>query len=243
MNPDELVQNACPKIADLGAAFYFAPATLASGKELGLDGFRFYMLGRGGVLGDVEPAVVGSAFGYFAPGLVNKIWTTAKEKVAPRDAGRAYMACAQEYGRATFSDIEGLDAFCDAAEAINNATDAAGLALYAGIAAEPLADDAPARAMQLTAVLREYRGSAHLAAIRSLGLSAAVAHAIKRPDDVATFGYESPPSITDNDRALHTQSETLTDQMVLGAYSAVDSAGADALMTGLNAMEAAVSGG
>lgn len=243
MTPAELVQSACPKIADLGSSFYFAPATLAKGKELGLDGFRFYFLGRGGVLGDVEPAVVRSAFGYFAPGLVTKIWGSAKEKMAPREAGRAYLACAQEFGRATFAGIEGLDAFCDAAEAINGATDAASLALYAGISAEPLADDAPARAMQLTTVLREYRGSAHLAAIRTLGLDPAVAHAIKRPNDVSTFGYEEPPTITDADRVLHAESEALTDKMVLDAYGAVDADGGAALMAGLEAMESAVAGG
>ena len=57
MTPTELVQAACPKIGSLGGAFYFDKETLAKGKELGLDGFRFYFLGRGGVLGDVEPRV------------------------------------------------------------------------------------------------------------------------------------------------------------------------------------------
>lgn len=242
MQPMELVNTACPKIAGLGAAFYFDKATLAKGKELGLDGFRFYFLGRGGVLGDVEPKVIRSAFGYFAPGLTDKIWNSAKERMAPRDAGRAYMACAQEFGRRVFADIDGLDAYCEAAGAINDATDLASLPLYAGASAEPLADDAPARAMQLTTVLREYRGSAHLAAIRVLGLDAAVAHAIKRPNDVETFGYGEAPAITDADRALLDEAEELTDKMVLGAYSAVDANGAAALVAGLEAMGAAVAG-
>ncbi len=78
MTPTELVQAACPKIASLGAAFYFNPETVAKGKELGLDGFRFYFLGRGGVLGDVEARVVRSAFGYFAPELVDKMWNSSR---------------------------------------------------------------------------------------------------------------------------------------------------------------------
>ncbi|MGF1595970.1 MAG: hypothetical protein ACFCVK_03420 [Acidimicrobiales bacterium] len=242
MEPTELVSKACPKIGDLGSAFYFDSETLAKGKELGLDGFRFYFLGRGGVLGDVEARVVQSAFGYFAPGLVGKIWSTAKEVMPPRDAGRAYLACAQEFGRRKFSAIDGLDAFCEAAGAINDAADPASLALYAAASAEPLCDDLPGRAMQLVTVLREYRGSAHLAAIRTLNLDAGVAHAIKRPDDVSTFGYAEPPAITDEHRALHTRAEEFTDQMVLGAYSAVDADGAAALMAGLEAMEAAVAG-
>ena len=242
MNSMELVQAACPKIGSLGSAFYFDAATVARGKELGLDGFRFYFLGRGGVLGDVEPAVIQSAFGYFEPGLIAKIWNSAKERMAPRDAARAYLECAHEFGRRKFADVEGLDAYCSAAEAVNGAANVAGLPLYAGISSEPLPDDTPARAMHLTAVLREYRGSAHLIAIRAKGLDDRVAHAIKRPDDVSTFGWADPPAITDEDRAAHVAAEELTDQMVLDAYSVLDDAGGDALLAGLDAMETAVGG-
>jgi hypothetical protein len=94
--------------------------------------------------------------------------------------------------------------------------------------------------MQLAAVLREFRGSAHLAAVRVHNLRADVAHAIKRPDDVASFGYAEPPEITDADRALHQAAEEMTDEIVLGAFSAVDAAGGAALLAGLDAMEAAL---
>ena len=136
MTPTELVQAACPKIGSLGGAFYFDKETLAKGKELGRDGFRFYFLGRGGVLGDVEPRVVESAFGYFAPELVAKMWTSAKEKLAPREAGRLYLECLHAFGRRKFSGISGLDAFCAAAEAVNNATSYASLPLYAAFSSE-----------------------------------------------------------------------------------------------------------
>ena len=240
MNPDELVQAACPKVGSIGAAFYFNPATIAKGKELGLDGFRFYIIGRGGVLGNVEPAVVSSAFGYFNPDLVAKFWNSAKEKIAPRDAGRVYMECAHNLGRDKFAGIENLDQFNAAAEKINAATNADSLALYAAIASEPLADDAPARAMQLVAVLREYRGSAHLAAIRATGLASSVAHAIHRPDDVETFGWTQSPEITDNDQSRYEAACQLTDKMVAAAYGAVNEAEAQAFLAGLEAMESAL---
>jgi hypothetical protein len=243
MTPNELVQAACPKIGTLGAAFYFDPATLARGKSLGLDGFRFYMIGRGGVLGDVEPAVVQSAFGYFHPLVVERIWSSAKEKIAPREAGRAYMACCQDFGRAHFADIPHLDAFCQAAQAINAAADPAGLALYAGISAEPLADDLPARAMQLVAVLRELRGSAHLMAVLTSGLTPEIAHYLRRPNDYTTFGWgETPPEVTDDDRAKLETADRLTDQLVAPPYSAAEGSGAEALLAGLTAMEASLAG-
>ncbi len=240
MTPAELVSNACPKIGSLGAAFYFIPETTGRGKEHGLDGFRFYFLGRGGVLGDVDAKVIQSAFGYFDGGLVAKMWNSAKEKMAPRDAARLYFECAADLGRRTFSGIAGLDAYCAAAQKVIAAAHPASLALFAGTAAEPLAEDLPARAMQLTAVLREYRGSAHLTAVVASGLSPAVAHAIKRPNDVTTFGYAEAPAVGDGDRAKLDAAERLTDTIVLTAYSVLDAAEADALMAGVNAMEAAL---
>jgi len=80
MTPDELVAAACPKIRDLGFAYYFVPETLAKGDALGLDLFHFYVLGRGGVLGDVESGVVASAM------------LPAIRTVAARTEGRDFMA-------------------------------------------------------------------------------------------------------------------------------------------------------
>ena len=82
MTPEELVSTTAAKINSLGAIYYFDRATIAHGKEhLDLDGMRFYFIGRGGVLGDVEAPVVTSAFGYFAPAVVDKMWNTSKKKV------------------------------------------------------------------------------------------------------------------------------------------------------------------
>src|SRR5690606_35062833 len=98
MDPRDVMQATAGKIGDIGAAFFFAPETLQRGKDAGLDGFRFYFLGRGGVLGDVESGVIRAAFGYFEPGLVEKIWSSAKTIMAPRDAARLYISCAHDLG-------------------------------------------------------------------------------------------------------------------------------------------------
>jgi hypothetical protein len=241
MNPDDLVHAACPPIAKLGSAFYFQPETLAKGKEHGIDGFRFYMLGRGGVLGDVESPVIASAFGNYHPAMIERLWTSARQKMSPRDAGRLYLECCRDFGRSRLSEIPDLDAFCAAADAINTAADPAGLALYAGVSSEPLPDDLPARAMQLITVLREFRGSAHLAAVIASGVAPRVAHYLKRPNDYATFGWgDEPPVVTDEDRANYESAEALTDRMVRSAYSAVDESGANALVAGLTAIAPAL---
>lgn len=242
VDPRDVISAIAGRTAAIGASAYFHPATLARGKELGLDGFRFYFLGRGGVLGDVEPEVVVSAFGYFEPGLVAKMWNSGKERVAPRAAAREFLACNADLGRAELADVAGLDAYNEAAAAVVAATDLAGLTLFAGLAGETVPQDAPAAAIHHAALLRELRGSAHLLAVRASGLSAAVAHAIKRPDDVVTFGYAEPPEITHEYRAALDRAEALTDELLVPSFSVLDPDAAEVLVTGTKAMYAAISG-
>jgi len=242
MTNEELIAAACPIIRDTGWAFYFAPDTLARGAELGLDGLQFYVLGRGGVLGDVEGSVVASAFGYFNPTLIDSTWRAGSAIVPPRMAGRAYMECCAAHGRGRLTGVPGLAAFVAAADAVNSAADPDGLALYAGVAAEPLVDDVPGRAMQLLTVLREYRGSAHLIAIRAVGLDAKTAHFVKRPGDIGMFGWtdDDAPVITDDTIAKMDEIEALTDRIVTPAFAVLDDAGRTALVDGLSAIQAAL---
>lgn len=241
MNTSELVAAVHPKIGALGSAFYFHPATLAVGKEHGLDGFRFYVLGRGGVLGDVEAPVITSAFGWWNPDSIAKLWNSAKEKLAPREAGRLYVKCAQDLGRSKLSGVEGLAEFCAAAEAVVAAADPAALALFAGLAAEPRADDLPARAYQLVTVLREYRGSVHIVAALAAGISPKIAHFIRRPDMYKSFGWgEEAPVVTGPDHAALAEADVITDRLVFAAFDVLDDAGGTALVAGMIAIEAAL---
>lgn len=241
MNEREAIAAVAPPIYTLGSAFMFHPDTLAKGKELGLDGFRFYVLGRGGVLGDCEADVVHSAFGYFHPGLIAKMWNTGREHVAPRDAARAYLACNHDLGRTTLTGAAGLDSFVDAASAVVAAAHAEALALFAGFRAEPVPDDAPAAALHQVTVLRELRGSAHLVALAACGLPSHIAHAIRRPDDVANFGWAAdPPVVTDDHRARWEDAEALTTSMLEPAFSTLTDPQRAALVDGTAAIEAAL---
>lgn len=242
MDTNELVATVCPPINELGWAHYFHPETMARAERLGLDGFRFYFIGRGGVLGDVEPAVVTSAFGYFAPGVVASMWTSAREIIAPRDAAREYLAAGADLGRARLADVEGLAEFCAAAEAVVRGADPAAIALFAGLAAEPLPDDLPARAYQLVNLLRELRGGLHLVAVVASGLSPRIAHLIRRPDMDASFGWTDQPEVTDQHRAQLAAADETTDRLCAAAYGVLDETGADALAAGVAAIGAALAG-
>jgi hypothetical protein len=96
--------------------------------------------------------------------------------------------------------------------------------------------------MQLTAILREFRGSAHLLAVRASGLDARTAHFIKRPNDIAMFGWseDDAPVIGPEQVSALERAEALTDTLVLPAYSVLDMAGRRALAEGIDRIEGAL---
>lgn len=236
----ELIQAISPTTNSAGSAFYFDGATLAKGKEAGLDGFRFYVLGRGGVLGDVEPSVVTSAFAYFHPATIEKIWSSAKEKMGARAAAALYNQCCADLGASKLAGVEGLEAYNEAAEAVVAATELSGFSLFAGWSAETRSEDPAARAMQLMALLRELRGDAHIVALRASGVAAPVAHAMKRPDDAATFGWDPAPAVGADDPANYEAAEALTSQLLLPSYAGLTDDQAAALVAGTEAIGAAL---
>ncbi|MFM8868274.1 MAG: SCO6745 family protein [Ilumatobacteraceae bacterium] len=243
MTPLDLVRQACPIINDTGWAYYFTPETQGKGAELGLKGPMFYFAGRGGVLGDCDADVVTAAFGYFNPAVIRRAWESATSIRPAREIGRAHFECCADLGRQKLGGVANLTAFVEAADAVNRAAEPDGLALYAAFKAEPLAQDLAGRAMQLVAVLREFRGSAHLIAVRASGLTTKQAHFSKRPNDVAMFGWtpEDAPVLDDDVANKMKAAEDLTDQIVLPAFSVLDDAGARALLDGARAIKAAVS--
>ncbi|MCK4177684.1 SCO6745 family protein [Aciditerrimonas ferrireducens] len=244
MTIEELLATVCPPINRLGAAWYFDPETTAAGERLGLDPGTFYFLGRGGVLGDVPWTVVHAAFGYFNPTVVERAWTAGRERVAPAEAARAHLGCAEAFGRRHFAELAGLDVFCEAAEAVVQAAtrDFSALPLFAGQVAQPLPEDLPGRAIRLVVTLRELRGSAHLVAVVASGLATPVAHRAARPDALRLFGWQEAevPEPTDADRAALQTAEALTDRLLGPAFGVLDDSGREALASGVTAMTQAL---
>jgi Helix-turn-helix family len=240
MDTQKLMDEACPMIAEYGWSYYFEPTTISRGEKLGLDPFAFYFLGRGGVLGDVEAPVVQSAFGYFNPAVLAAMWDAGRAKVAPSVAGREYFEAAHDFARARLSGLVELDGFVEAATTVVTAAlrDVAGLTQFTAAAGAPVPSDAPAAALHQVAVLREFRGSAHLVAVVASGLSTRTAHFIRRPEMFATFGWpeDDRPTVTDADTAALAAAEAMTDKLVAPAYGALDDDGASALLAGLRAM-------
>ena len=154
-------------------------------------------------------------------------------------AGREYFEAAHDFGRERLTGVGELDGYVAAATKLLDAArdQVPGLSLFAAAAAEPIPDDAPAAAMHLTAVLREFRGSAHLLAVIAVGLDPQIAHLIRRPDMYTAFGWTEPgPEVTDGDTAALKASDVLTDRLIAPAYSVLDDDDAGALLAGLGAI-------
>ena len=242
MQTEALVNAASPIIGQLGGSYFFTPTTLARGKELGLDGMRFYFLGRGAPLGDVEWPVVLSAFGFFAPKLIDKFWNSARLTLSAKEAAPIYRECAAVFGRENYGSVEGLAQFCEAAEFIVSSADPSGLPLFAGQLSLPLAPDLPGRASQLATILREHRGAAHVAAVVAVGLEPRIAAALGPETSWKFHGWtpEDGPAPSDADRHCRLQAEELTDRVVNKAFAVLTETEGQALLAGLRAMQNAL---
>ena len=208
-------------VGDLGGRWMLAPEVLEPSKTAGYrNGFLYYIVGRGGVLGDVEAAVVSSAFGFFAPSLMRKMWVEGVAVEGARAAAARYGAACAEFGRTRLAGFAGAARLCQLAERVAIGVDDSGLALFAGWRAERLPDDVEARSLFLLHVLRELRGSAHLLAVVASGLPPL--HAVLATggeENAIRFGWSPPfPIVTSADKA---PAEELTDRVLAGLYAAV----------------------
>jgi hypothetical protein len=223
-DPIQLVRSVSPAVNAVGGRFMLHPDTAALGQANGFENpFAFYFLGRGGVLGDVDADVVASAFGFFGPSMVRTMWGLGSEVMGPRQAARLFTQACHAWGRAHLDGVAGLDRLADLGEKVIEAADPTGLTLFAGWRAEPLPDDAAARAAQVIHVLREHRGSAHLVAIVAMGLkpieAMVVAQGLERP---RRFGWTDPLPDPERHRPTREQAEDLTDRLVTDAFAALD---------------------
>ncbi|MCB0983226.1 MAG: hypothetical protein KDB06_01100, partial [Ilumatobacter sp.] len=172
------------------------------------------------------------------PAMIANLWNAAREKCSPRVAGAAYMECCAEHGRARFADVPDLESFVAAGEKVLAACEVEAFPLFAGTAAEPAAPDAAGRAMQILTILREYRGCAHLVALRAMGIPSKDAHFVKRPGDIRMFGWadDDAPTIDDDLRARMDDAEALTDRMVVPAFAVLSDAEREVFATGVRAL-------
>lgn len=173
LTTEQLVSRLAPIIGDLGSKYMLDKKTRETATELGYPHpFAFYFLGRGGVLGDVDADVVVAAFAFFEPGMVRTMWDMARQTSDPENAVAQYAAVCADYGRDHIAKAPNLERFNELAEKVLAKVDVTGLSLFAGWRGVERPSDPPARAYHNIALLREWRGSAHICAVAASSLTA-----------------------------------------------------------------------
>ena len=246
MSHVETAKAIAKPIGDLGGAFMLDGATYGRGAELGFSGIDFYVLGRGGVLGDTTPDVVSSAFFFWNPEQVRSQWESARAVMDPAAAAQEWVALCHAYGDAHLPDLASLDRFSELSEKITDAASPAGAALFAGWRSleVPGADRPRARAQHHLNSLRELRGGLHGGAVLAMGLLPSEAVALHSPMMAPVFGWDVATIPVDDttkgewkvaeagtDLAMARVLRALTDdevvefeELVLSLYSAVQAA-------------------
>ena len=190
---DATIAAASP-IEQVVAVFMLHPETFAESIAAGYQNpLTGYVAGRGGVLGEATGGTVGSVFVIFEPNFLRGLW---EEGIAVRGAAGAaevYWDQAARFARKHLAAAEGLDRIAALGEKVIAATPDAGLPLYSGWRTMPLADDPPARALQVMHILRELRGGVHLNALTISDITPVEAHMLNKGHQYAAmFGWPEP---------------------------------------------------
>lgn len=151
---------------------YFAPEHRAPYLERGLHPWAAYFAQRAAPMGRVEASVVSAVFYVFSPRLVEKSIPSVWDVVAPATAVDWRLAATKTALERVLGPVDAAaleEAIGLAARAVSGA-ELAGRPLAAAHAELPPQDDPLVELWRLTAVLREYRGDGHVAALVSAGI-------------------------------------------------------------------------
>lgn len=196
-----------------GAGFMTAAPVTEFGLAHGYaDMHAFYLAGRCGVLGDVDSDVVAAAFGFFNPEALRGIWETALRVRPAREAASLYTQALTAHGGPILAKVVGPERLAELIEKVVDAASPAGLPLFAGWRAAPRPSEPAARAVHAIHLLREWRGSAYVAAVSALALDPLDAVMLNGGEGYAKF-YMWPEPWGDGhgQQALSAKAEQLTD--------------------------------
>ncbi|SDY01469.1 hypothetical protein SAMN05444365_101378 [Micromonospora pattaloongensis] len=225
MTPEQGASAAKPGLLELGGAFSEAPQTLRRARRMGLSGWAFYVAGRGGALGDVPAETVAAALGFIAPEAVADGWDAARQVTPPIEVATTTLDECCRWGAEHLDGFPRVARLVELLRRVVRAADPAGMPLFAAWRALGEPDDAPgAQAAALLHQLREYRGAAHLLAVRASGLTPLEA-ILAGPEGEAgavAFGWQPPYPPAGPLIRRRLWAEAVTDRITGSAFAALE---------------------
>jgi len=230
MATDDGISRATAKaVSNLAAGFMFDPATYTYGAEQGFAGLDFYFAGRGGVLGDVDAAIVVSALVFFAPDQVRANWDASRSVMSRSEAASHFAECAHRWAAEHLSDDADWGRLAELGDKIAASARLGAAPLFAGWQAMAGPDDAKAAAVHQMNVLRELRMARHGAAVMVVGLDPGDAVRHRSPTMTGIFGWpdaELPADVA----ARWDEAEALTHRATDHDYAVLTPGEADELV-------------
>jgi hypothetical protein len=218
----DAVRSAGATVGDAVGRFMLHPQTMQRSLEAGFpDPFAAYFAGRGGVLGDATADTVNSVFFVFAPNMLRTSWNKGVAVMGAAAAAAWYWDETARFGREHLAGLDGVDRLASLGERAAVAAGGTNLPLFEGWRAMPLADDAPARALQVMFVLRELRAGLHFNALTVAGIGPVEAHMLnKGPSSAAFMGWQEPYADGAGKQELFADAEAATNRRMAEVYAA-----------------------
>lgn len=240
MEPTAAAKATAMPILEVGGGFMIDGATYARGGELGFSGIDFYVLGRGGVLGDTSSEVVSSGFIFWNSEQVRAQWETGKGVMSPTQAADEWAACCASYGEANLPDVIDFDRVGDLLTTVVNYASPANASLFAGWRTLPVPKSAKARVQHQLNALRELRGALHGGAVLGVGLLPEEAVVHRTPYMAGLFGWDGE-AIKLDDIAVSKwkEAEAITDTAMARVLSVLSADERNELATALGALHQA----
>jgi hypothetical protein len=229
-------------IHDMGTAIYMSPDLLGWAAEWGWSNpYAFYFAGRGGMLGDVGPDVVTSAFGWFEPKTARSMYAEGASVFGATTAAARMAEAHGLWGEKYYGDVPGIDDIVAVAEKLVDGVDVSAIPLFAGWREAVRSEHPAGRAAQLMQMLREWRGGLHLVSTTAVGLSPLEAILTNEGNGQAKFfGWPEPFPDVSAIKGKHDDAEAMTDRLCAAALAdALDPADYPEFEAGVKALRVA----
>jgi hypothetical protein len=220
MTPQECAAAVAHPIGDFGSRFMLDPSVYSAVNDLGYEGFDFYFVGRGGVLGDGPSDAAEAAMAFMHSEFVRASWDRGRAAAPVHVTVERFAEQCAQWGRDHFTaDVDYLRVGELATLAINQAP-AAGIPLFAAWRALPVPSDGKGAVAHQLNVLREFRGGSHIIALLASGLTPLDAVLTNAGTFVAQmFGHPGPFGEVDHLRETAQQAEILTTSLAARAFA------------------------